>query len=102
MAGEQIGEVLIDGATRPITVDRESGRFEIQVGDQAAFTQFRLSGPVLSLIHTEVPKAAEGKGLAAALARAALDYARAHSLGVKVICPFIAKYIARHPEYQDL
>jgi predicted GNAT family acetyltransferase len=102
MAVEQIGEVVVDGVTRPITIDPELLRFEVRVDIHVAFIQFRLRGSVLSLIHTEVPKAAEGKGLAAALARAALEYARAHGMTVRPICPYVAKFIAGHQEFQNL
>ncbi|WP_442791381.1 GNAT family N-acetyltransferase [Micromonospora sp. NBC_01739] len=44
----------------------------------------------------------EGRGVGAALARAALDEARTANLRVLATCPFIAGWIARHPEYQDL
>ena len=56
----------------------------------------------LVLPHTVVPPAFEGKGVASALATAALGYAREHGLKVKPICPFMAGYIKKHPEWQDL
>jgi len=102
MVDEQIGEAVVDGAPRPIRINTHSHHVELWVGDKEAFILFRLREPVLSLIHTEVPPALKGKGLADTLARATLDYARAHALRVKVICPFVAKFIQRHPEYQNL
>jgi predicted GNAT family acetyltransferase len=102
MALEQIGEVVVSGQTRPIQLNLEDSRFEIRVDEQRAFLLFRLRGTRLSLIHTEVPPALQHQGLGDALVRAALEYARGHSLRVKVVCPFVAKYLARHPEFQDL
>ncbi len=52
--------------------------------------------------HTEVDPAYEGRGVGAALARAALDDARARGVTVIPTCPFFAAYIARHPEYASL
>src|SRR5690606_17493780 len=52
--------------------------------------------------HTVVETAAEGRGVGSALARTALDAARAEGLRVVPQCPFIAAYIARHPDYADL
>ena len=49
-----------------------------------------------------VPDAFAGKGVGSALAKAALGYAREHGRKVKPICPFIAGYINKHPEWQDL
>lgn len=102
MSTEPIGEVTVDGISRPIEVDRATGRFNIGVGDDVAFLQFHIRGSVLSLIHTEVPEALRGRGLADALARAALTYARRNGMRVRVICPFVAKFLARHSEFQDV
>jgi len=102
MALEQIGDVTVSGQTRPIELNVDDSRFEIRMDEGVAFLLFRLRGTKLSLIHTEVPLARQHQGLADALARAALEYARGHSLRVKVICPFVAKYLARHPEFQDV
>ena len=52
--------------------------------------------------HTEVDPAFEGKGVGSALARAALDQARAWELPVLPLCPFIKGYIERHREYVDI
>jgi predicted GNAT family acetyltransferase len=99
---EQIGDVVVSGQTRPIHLNVDASRFEIRVDEGLAFLLFRVRGTRLSLIHTEVPRALQHQGLAAALARAALEYARGHSLRVKIICPFVAKYLTRHPEFRDL
>lgn len=102
MAVEQIGEVVVSGQSQPIQLNLEDNRFEIRVDEHVAFLRFRVRGTKLVLIHTEVPTALQRQGLAGALAKAALEYARGHSLKVRVICPFVAKYIVKHPEFQDL
>ena len=102
MARERLGELVLDDAVIPIELDLPSGRLDMRAGDEVAFITIRLRGSVLSLIHTEVPTALQGKGVGKALVRAALDYARAHRMTVKPFCPFVARYIRRHPEFQDL
>ena len=102
MAVEQVGEVVAGGQSRPIRLNADASRFEISVDEQVAFLLFRLRGLKLSLIHTEVPPALQHQGLADALARAALDYARAQSLKVKVTLPVCREVLTRHPEFQDL
>ena len=57
---------------------------------------------VIVFTHTEVDPAFEGHGVGGALARAALDEAAARGLRVRALCPFIAGWIARHPDYQHL
>ncbi len=99
---EQVGEVVMSDQSRPIQLNHEQSRFEIRFDEQLAFLLFRLRGTRLSLIHTQVPPALQHHGLGDALAGAALEYARGHSLKVTVICPFVAKYLTRHPEFQDL
>ena len=93
---------MVSGQSRPIQLNLEESRFEIRADEQLAFLLFRLRGTRLSLIHTEVPTAVQHHGLGDALAGAALDYARGHSLGVKVLCSFVEKYLTTHPEFQDL
>ena len=56
----------------------------------------------IALIHTEVDEALEGRGLGSRLVTAALDDARDQGLEVVPLCPFVASFIDRHPEYQDI
>jgi hypothetical protein len=77
-------------------------RYEVSLEGKTAFIEYRRSGHSIILIHTEVPLAFEGRGIAGRLAKAALEDARAAHLQVIPICPFVATYIKRHKEYQDL
>jgi predicted GNAT family acetyltransferase len=77
-------------------------RFEVRLGDDVAFAEYRLVQDGIILPHTEVPKAFEGKGVASGLARAAMAYAREHGLQVIPTCPFMAGYMQKHPETHDL
>ncbi|MFZ3263652.1 MAG: GNAT family N-acetyltransferase [Terriglobales bacterium] len=79
-----------------------AGRFELERDGQVAALDYTLAGEVLALLETEVPESLRGTGIAGALARTALDYAREHHLQVDVICPFVAGYLKTHPEYSDL
>jgi predicted GNAT family acetyltransferase len=53
-------------------------------------------------VHTEVEPELQGQGIAQVLAAGALDQVRASGRQVVPRCPFIASYIRRHPEYEDL
>jgi predicted GNAT family acetyltransferase len=80
-----------------------SGRYVISVdGVDAGFSNYHLQDGVVTFMHTEVDPGFEGQGLGSTLAREALDDARARGLKVKALCPFIASYIKRHPEFQDI
>ncbi|MEU7973682.1 GNAT family N-acetyltransferase [Micromonospora sp. NPDC049089] len=83
----------------------EATRYEARLDGEstvAGVAQYIRTAELVAFVHTEVSPAYEGKGVGAALARAALDEARAANLLVLATCPFIAGWIARHPEYQDL
>ena len=54
------------------------------------------------LDHTEVPEALRGQGIAAKLARVALDHARDENWKIVPACSFIERYIQRYPEYAGL
>ncbi|MFI0895947.1 GNAT family N-acetyltransferase [Streptomyces sp. NPDC020983] len=93
------------GGAAPVTVtdSPQAGRYEARIGDDLAGTAAYMRTPeVIAFIHTEVGDAYEGRGVGSALARTAMDDARAQGLRVLAICPFIAGWLDRHPEYADL
>lgn len=79
-----------------------NGRFEIERNGQVAYLEYNLAGKVLQLIHSEVPESLRGHGLASELAKSALEWARENGVKVDVICPSVAAYLEKHPEYSDL
>jgi uncharacterized protein len=91
-----------DAALPPVEHDEASRQFQLRVGGELALIQYARAGDRITFVHTEVPKALEGHGIAGALARAALDYARDHKLSVIARCAYVAAYVRRHPEYQAL
>lgn len=81
----------------------ERRRYEITVdGVLAGFAQYVRKGRRIIFVHTEIDDAYEGHGLGSQVAKGALDDARAQQLAVVPVCPFIERYIERHPEYRDL
>lgn len=86
------------------TVDNPAAsRFEILVDDTVAgFAAYQRAGATVSFTHTEIGSAYEGRGLGSVLAGEALDTVRAQGGSVLPFCPFIRRYIERHPDYLDL
>jgi predicted GNAT family acetyltransferase len=80
----------------------ERRRFELDADGHVAFSEYKRAGGVLTIMHTEVPKALGGKGIGSQLARGLLEIARAQGLKVVPRCSFVAGYIDKHPEYADL
>jgi uncharacterized protein len=78
-------------------------RYEAYVGDElAGFVTYRTRPGVVVLVHTEVYPAYEGHGVGGRLASVALEDLRARGLKVKPLCPFIVRYLERHPELADV
>jgi len=77
-------------------------RIELDADGHTAFIDYRRADGVVTFTHTEVPKELGGRGIGSALARGALDWARAERLKVVAKCPFVAAYLGKHPEYADL
>jgi uncharacterized protein len=67
-----------------------------------ARADYRLAGGVMRLVHTEVPPALTGRGIAAQLVRAALEYARVSGLKVQPACSYVRTYMRRHPDTHSL
>ncbi len=82
--------------------NRDARRFEVRLNGNFAVLDYIPAGGNIVFTHTEVPDAFEGQGVGSKLARTALDYARDNELKVIPLCPFVAGYIRRHPEYQPL
>ena len=87
-----------------VTNNTAQNRYELRSGESVlGFASYRLDGDnTVTFVHTVVEPQHEGNGYGSQLARGALDDAR--KTGKKVIaqCAFIAGYIGKHPEYQDL
>ncbi|MCG5216824.1 GNAT family N-acetyltransferase [Streptosporangium sp. KLBMP 9127] len=82
---------------------REASRFEVSVdGDLAGFADYRLRPGKIVFTHAEIDPRFEGRGLGGRLVAAALDASRTAGLSVAPVCPFVASYIKRHPDYLDL
>jgi len=78
-------------------------RFEYDEDGDTAYLEFEIdSGGWITLWHTEVPESLRGRGIASVLAKTALEYARNNQLKVDVICPVVADYIQKNPEYRSL
>lgn len=80
-----------------------ASRYQIFVdGEVAGFADYQRRGSTVSFTHTVIDSKFEGRGLGSKLARGALDGAREAGSAVLPFCPFIRRYIQRHPAYLDL
>ena len=77
-------------------------QFEMDTQAGLAFARYRRDGTTLTVLHTEVPRAIEGRGLGTQLVRGMLDMARERVDRVVPLCGFVRSFIARNPAYTDL
>jgi predicted GNAT family acetyltransferase len=90
---------------QPVAVADQPAReqYEIELGgERVGRLTYRLAGGMITHRHTEIDPSVGGRGLGSALVRFALDDARARGLTVMPACPFVAAFIVRHPEYEEL
>lgn len=80
----------------------ERQRFELGLDGHTAFADYRRADGVLTIMHTEVPKELNGRGIGSRLVRGLLDIAREQGLEVRPVCLFVTSYMDKHPEYADL
>jgi predicted GNAT family acetyltransferase len=84
----------------PLDIVHNAGelRFEARIGGWLCRCDYRMHDGVMQLVHTEVPPALEGRGIAAQLVRAALAHAQAGGIKVQPRCSYVRVYMKRHPE----
>lgn len=88
-----------------ITYRHRAAQHEYQAVDDSEVIgkiTYRDHGRVRVMDHTETDPALQGRGIAGNLTRFALDDARTSGLSVDPVCPYIATWLDRHPEYSDV
>ncbi|WP_261935140.1 GNAT family N-acetyltransferase [Sphingomonas bisphenolicum] len=88
--------------TGDVRNNEAEGRYELAVDGQLAIAAYDRREGALVFTHTQVPEALKGQGVGSRLVKAALADARAQNLKVVPLCEFVAAYIERRPQEQDL
>jgi uncharacterized protein len=83
--------------------NEKQSQYETTVDGHTGYAAYDLEDPDrIVFTHTIVPPEFEGRGLASAIVKYALEDVRAKNLKVVPQCAYVAAFIQRHPEYQDL
>jgi len=82
--------------------DAAASRFEATVEGLLCRADYRLDGDTMRVFHTEVPRALEGRGIAAELVREVFAHAARRGLKVDPVCSYVRAWARRHPEVADL
>lgn len=77
-------------------------QYEAKVEDATARIEYIKTKDKIYLTHTEVPRALEGKGVGSALVLKTLEDIEKKGLTLVPLCPFVALYLKRHPEWKRL
>ncbi|HEY3466945.1 MAG TPA: GNAT family N-acetyltransferase [Amycolatopsis sp.] len=85
-----------------VTDNPDESRYEVWVGEKlAGFAEYDRRGDITVFTHTEIDDAFAGQGLGKVLAAGALDDVVARGGTIVPVCPFIAGYLKKHPDYEE-
>ena len=94
---------MADSTNTVVREDPENHRYIIEIdGELAAFTVDHIRGGRHFFVHTATMKGYEGRGAARTLVRGALDDVRSRGEKIVPLCPYVAAFVKKHPEYDDI
>lgn len=84
--------------------NESSRQFEWHIEGKIAKIEYDFSADKkrIFLIHTEIPAALEGQGVASRLVQAVLEHIEEKGWKLVPLCPYVKSYLKRHPEYKRL
>ncbi len=84
--------------------EKSSQQFVAVVEGKTAYLDYDIlnNGTLLDYHHTFVPPELRGRNIAQDIVKFALEYAKQNHLHIKPSCPYVERYIEKHPEYQSL
>jgi len=85
-----------------LTDNSDRKQFELAVEGHTARIEYMIMANKIFLTHTEVPAELEGKGIGSIVVKLALEEVEKRGLKLIPLCPFVGKYITRHPEWKRI
>lgn len=82
--------------------DTKNQKFFLIVDGLESHLEYVQIKDTLNLVHTFVPSSLRGRGIAAKLVKAAIEYSREKAYKIIPSCSYVSTYLERHPEYADL
>jgi uncharacterized protein len=79
-----------------ISHDQDAKRFTTEVDGRRAELDYTVAGGVMTITHTRVPREIGGRGIAAELMGAAVQFAAESSLSIDPACSYAAAYMRKH------
>lgn len=81
--------------------NEKAHRYSARIEGEEAVAEYMEEGDTVVFIHTMVPESQRGRGVGEELVRQALEDTRRRGRKIAASCPFVVRYLERHPEYQD-
>ena len=83
--------------------NQESKQYQVEIeGLFPRIEYIKTKDDKIYLTHTEVPRSLEGRGIGSEIIRLALEDIKKQDLTLIPLCPFVASYIKKHPEWREL
>lgn len=82
--------------------EKENQRFVIYTDGNEVYVEYTMTDEKINLYHTFTHPALRGKGLAALVVRAALEFAKENNLKVIPTCSYVQSFITKNAEYKNL
>lgn len=78
-------------------------RYEFRIGEEIAKIEYiKTKNNEIYLTHTEVPVSLEGRGIGSQLIEKTLQNIELQELRLVPLCPFVAGYIQKHPDWRRI
>ena len=84
------------------TVIKEEKRFVIYAEGKEVYVEFDMNDDKMDLDHTYTHPDLRGRGLAAQVVGAALEYAKENNFRVVPTCSYVRSFINKNDEYKEL
>lgn len=82
--------------------NKEAKQYEFHIDNFVPRIEYMKASDKIYLTHTEVPRGLEGKGVGGKLVKMVLEDIEQKKLKLVPLCPFVAAYIKRHPEWKRI
>ena len=82
--------------------NEENHNFELFIDGHRSFIDYQIKGQKIYLVHTEVPKELQGRGVAEALVEKAFVYIEINNLVLVPLCSYVQAFLKKHPEWNKL
>lgn len=82
--------------------NKQQHNFELWLENKRSFIDYNKKGNKVYLLHTEVPKELEGRGVASALVEKTLKHLENENLKLVPLCTYVQSFLKRHPEWNRL